>query len=113
MKEKILTVVKWIRGNQRTQNNKATTLVYFKKSESNRIKGLGSKPRGSEAYSETDISPQLSSKLKGSSGGGFLCMFTVHIPMDLCYFNQLLVFLILILRSGFLFLNYFVPQGIL
>ena len=31
MKEKVLTEVKWIRGNQRTQNNKATTLVYFLK----------------------------------------------------------------------------------
>lgn len=114
LKEKILTDVKWIRGNQRTQNNKATTLVYLKKSESDRIKGLGSKPRGSEVRSETDICPQLSSKLKSSGGGGgFPCMFTMHIPMDLCYFNQLLVFLILILRNGFLFLNYFVSQGIL
>ena len=46
-------------------------------------------------------------------GGGLPCMFTMHIPMDLCYFNQLLFFLILILRSGFFFLNYFVSQGIL
>ena len=65
LKEKVLTEVKEIRRNQRTQNNKATTV------ESDRIKGLGSKLRGSEVCSETDICPQLSSKLKSSGGGRF------------------------------------------